>query len=155
MVPYIGGKYRQSNWINESVNTTNSKTYVEPFGGMFWNYLRNSEKYERVVYNDFNPYNSNLFLCMKNHTEFFDYIKNVKPLDKDRFYRYQEILYNSNLNFKFNKEYPDFEVGLMYSYVLTHSFSGLNPEKTKFTPPGRQTPKFEVLKSKLTKKMWT
>lgn len=155
MIPYIGGKYRQAKWINQYVNTTNSKTYIEPFGGMFWNFLRNQEKFEQVVYNDFNPYNSNLFLCMKNHSDFYEYIKYVRPLDFDRFYRYQELLYHSNLDFQFNKEEPAFEVGLMYSYVITHTYSGTNPEKAKCVVPGPQKPKFEVFKSKLINPKWT
>jgi hypothetical protein len=49
------------------------ETYVETFGGMFWCFFNMElEKYpnlKRVVYNDFNPLNYNLFQCVQNPSE--------------------------------------------------------------------------------------
>ena len=81
MLSYIGGKSKIGNWI-VPFYPTDMETYVETFGGMFWCfYNMDLEKYpnlKKVVYNDFNPLNYNLFLCLKtSHTLLLEAINSI------------------------------------------------------------------------------
>lgn len=154
MISYLGGKYRQASWINGFIKP-DITTYVEAFGGMFWAFLKSDRKFERVVYNDINPFNANLFLCFKNHGDFHDLIDFMEPNRYQRFYNYQKELYKSDLQFQYNPDKADFEIGYKYAYVLTHVFSGSNPENASFNGKSGSKPKFEILKSKLTDEKWT
>ena len=66
---YIGGKSRIGVWIRNYI-PNNIETYVEPFSGMFWVFFKlntpSFKNLKRVVYNDFNPLNYNLFMCLQN-----------------------------------------------------------------------------------------
>ena len=80
MISYIGGKARMANWISSYV-PPHIETYIEVFGGAFWVYI-NSDIYKRVdkvIYNDFNPYMTNLFRCSSNPKTFSKFInsKNI------------------------------------------------------------------------------
>jgi len=52
-----------SDWISSFV--PECKTYVEVFGGAYWVYINSDihERCQKVIYNDFNPYMTNLFRC--------------------------------------------------------------------------------------------
>jgi len=69
MLSYIGGKSKIGKWI-VPFYPEDMETYVETFGGMFWCFFNmDLTKYpnlKKVVYNDFNPLNYNLFQCVKN-----------------------------------------------------------------------------------------
>ena len=64
MLSYIGGKSKIGKWI-VPFYPTDMETYVETFGGMFWCFfnmdLSMYPNLKKVVYNDFNPLNYNLF----------------------------------------------------------------------------------------------
>jgi len=145
MFSYIGGKSTISKWIKDYIPTKNIKTYVEPFSGAFWVYFSlDIEGLETVVYNDFNPVNSNLFNCLKTPNEFYEYIKDeecqVKDPDKEgtpcdskfreTFKKYQKSAFSDKYTFDPNK--PNFQWGLEYIYVITQVFSGSKPEKSNF-----------------------
>ena len=79
MITYIGGKMRMADWISSFV--PECETYVEVFGGAYWVYI-NSDVYERIdkaVYNDFNPYMTNIFRCSSTPTQFSKFVdsKNI------------------------------------------------------------------------------
>ena len=69
MLSYIGGKSKIGKWI-VPYYPKDMETYVETFGGMFWCFfnmdLKEFPNLKRVVYNDFNPLNYNLFMCLQN-----------------------------------------------------------------------------------------
>ena len=69
MLSYIGGKSKIGKWIVPFYDK-DMETYVETFGGMFWCFfnmdLKEFPNLKKVVYNDFNPLNYNLFQCIKN-----------------------------------------------------------------------------------------
>ena len=69
MLSYIGGKSKIGKWI-VPFYPKDMETYVETFGGMFWCFfnmdLKEYPNLKRVVYNDFNPLNYNLFMCLQN-----------------------------------------------------------------------------------------
>ena len=72
MLSYIGGKSKIGKWIVPFYDK-DMETYVEAFSGMFWCFFNmDLSKYsnlKRVVYNDFNPLNYNLFRCVQNPSE--------------------------------------------------------------------------------------
>ncbi len=80
MLSYIGGKSRIGKWIVEYY-PKDMEVYVETFGGMFWCfYNMDLDLYpnlKKVVYNDFNPLNYNLFLCIQNPTELLKAVDNI------------------------------------------------------------------------------
>ena len=50
MLSYIGGKNRQGCWLRDYV-PTDTKTYVEVFGGMMWVFLKmDLKKYKDFVF---------------------------------------------------------------------------------------------------------
>jgi DNA adenine methylase len=153
---YIGGKSRIGKWIKDYI-PFDIETYLEPFGGAFWVYYNieheHYNKLNNVVYNDFNPLNTNLHLCIKNHAEFIGYIKDIPAQEKDRFIEYQNNAFNTD--FEFNGQ-PDYQKGLEYIYVVTQVFSGSKPETSNFIDlKGKYNSKFNSFRNKLTNPKWT
>ena len=81
---YIGGKSKIGKWIKNYI-PNDIETYVEPFSGMFWVFFNIDlvpyQNLKRVVYNDFNPLNVNLFNCIKKYKDFSDIIKTIPSQD--------------------------------------------------------------------------
>ncbi len=152
MISYIGGKSKIGVWIRDYI-PNNIETYVEPFGGMFWLFyktdLKRFDKLKRVVYNDFNPLNVNLFKCVKNYEKFYEVIKDYKPQNKELFNQYQKEIFDDN--FVIDLSEPNYEVACKYVYVLTQVWSGTNPKTSSFIDlKGKYDGgKFEVFKRKL------
>jgi DNA adenine methylase len=159
MLSYIGGKSKIGKWI-VPYYPKDMETYVETFGGMFWCfYNMNLKEYpnlKKVVYNDFNPLNYNLFQCIKNPEKLLEECeklvvqkKGVFPTDsvcERQFVSFQAELFNEN----FSPKAYDYEVAAKYAYVLTQVFSGANPEKSKFIDlKGKYHSKFTSFKNKL------
>jgi len=146
MLSYIGGKSRIGKWIKDYI-PTDIKTYVEPFSGMYWVYfnmdINEYKNLDRIVYNDFNPVNCNLFASLKTPEEFYEYIKDIPCQGKDKskegepcdpmfsemFYNFQKNAFSSN---EFDLNNPDFEKAMNYAYVLSQVFSGSKPETSSF-----------------------
>ena len=164
MLSYIGGKSKIGKWI-VPYYPEDMETYVETFGGMFWCFFNmDLSKYpnlKRVVYNDFNPLNYNLFQCVQNPSELqraLDSIPvqqlgvNVTPPEfKERFVSFQQELFGSG----FTINYPDYEVAAKYAYVLTQVFSGSKPETSSFIDlKGKYRSKYLSFRDKLSKPDW-
>jgi len=164
MLSYIGGKSKIGKWI-VPYYPEDMETYVETFGGMFWCFFNmDLSKYpnlKRVVYNDFNPLNYNLFQCVQNPSELqraLDSIPvqqlgvNVTPPEfKERFVSFQQELFGSG----FTINYPDYEVAAKYAYVLTQVFSGSKPETSSFIDlKGKYRSKYLSFRDKLSKPTW-
>lgn len=150
MFSYIGGKSKIGKWIKEFI-PTDIETYVEPFSGAFWVYynmdLTKYPNLKRVVYNDFNKVNANLFACVRKYKEFFEYIKDIPAQEKDRFVEYQKSAFE---DFVFNPDEPNFQKGLEYIYVVTQVFSGIRPETSNFVDlKGKYSSKFNAFRNKL------
>ena len=164
MLSYIGGKSKIGKWI-VPYYPEDMETYVETFGGMFWCFFNmDLSKYpnlKRVVYNDFNPLNYNLFQCVRNPSELqraLDAIP-VQQLGEDvtstehkeRFVSFQQELFGSG----FTINYPDYEVAAKYAYVLTQVFSGSKPETSSFIDlKGKYRSKYLSFRDKLSKPAW-
>ena len=165
MLSYIGGKSKIGKWIVDYY-LPEMETYVETFGGMFWCYFNmDLEKFtnlKRVVYNDFNPLNYNLFRCVQNPIELQKVLDSI-PIQqlgvfytdisyKTRFEEYQEELFSTGLTIN----YPDYTIAAKYVYVITQVFSGSKPETSNFIDlKGKYRSKYLAFRDKLSNPKWT
>lgn len=159
MLSYIGGKSKIGKWIKEFY-PKDIETYVEPFGGMFWCFynmdLSTYPKLNRVVYNDLNKLNYNLFFCLQNPSVLHNAIDRI-PVQTfgvsetpkeifDNFYSFQSEIFSDDLEIN----YPDYDLAAKYVYVVTQVFSGSKPEKSKFIDlKGKYKSKYLTFKDKL------
>lgn len=152
MFSYIGGKSRIGKWIKDYI-PEDTEIYTEAFGGAFWVYIKSNVPYfknlKKVVYNDVNPLNANLFLCIKQNEEFYEYIKDEPTRDLDRFKVYQKEAFGSD--FKFNPNKADFEKGKQYLYTVTHVFSGADPARSSMVKKDKSS-KLDAFKKRLVNK---
>lgn len=161
---YIGGKSKIGRWIVPYI-PNNIETYVEPFSGMFWVFfnmeLKKYPNLKKVVYNDSNPLNYNLFQCVKNPDRLLEECNKLEvqqkgvfptsPNCQEQFIRFQSEIFGEN----FTVNNYDYEVAAKYVYILSQVFSGANPEKSKFIDlKGKYHSKFTSFKNKLSKPDW-
>jgi DNA adenine methylase len=153
---YIGGKSKIGTWIRNYI-PGDIETYVESFSGMFWVFFKlelgNYPNLKKVVYNDSNPLNVNLFKCVVNYNDFYDVIKDYKSQDKELFNKFQKEIFDPS--FKVDLSEPDYHTASKYAYVLSQVWSGTNPEKGSFIDlKGKYKSKFDSFKGKLQDKKW-
>jgi DNA adenine methylase len=164
MISYIGGKSKIGKWI-VPFYPTDMETYVEPFSGMFWCFFNmDLEKYpnlKKVVYNDFNPLNYNLFQCVQNPSELqrvMDEIEvqQVGVIDtsielKEKFNTFQSEIFGEG----FKVGNCDYIAAAKYVYVLSQVFSGSKPETSSFIDlKGKYRSKYLAFRDKLSKPNW-
>lgn len=164
MLSYIGGKSKIGKWIVEFY-PQDMETYVETFGGMFWCFfnmnLNTFPNLRKVVYNDFNSLNYNLFMCVQNPGELLRAINSIPVQElgvyvtdisyKNRFEQFQTELFSSG----FTINYPDYEVAAKYVYIVTQVFSGSKPETSSFIDlKGKYKSKYLTFRDKLSKPDW-
>jgi DNA adenine methylase len=141
------------------------ETYMEIFGGMFWCFfnmdLKKYPNLNKVVYNDFNPLNYNLFRCVQNPSELLKAInsidcqkvgvENTPEIFKEQFVQFQSELFNKELVISD----CDYELGAKYVYILTQVFSGSKPETSNFIDlKGKYKSKYLTFRDKLSKPDW-
>jgi DNA adenine methylase len=164
MISYIGGKSKIGKWI-VPFYPTDMETYVEPFSGMFWCFFNmDLEKYpnlKKVVYNDFNPLNYNLFKCVQNPSELqrvMDEIEvqQVGVIDtsielKEKFNTFQSEIFGEG----FKVGNCDYLTAAKYVYVLSQVFSCSKPETSNFIDlKGKYRSKYLAFRDKLSKPNW-
>lgn len=164
MLSYIGGKSKIGKWI-VPYYLKDMETYVETFGGMFWCFfnmdLGQFPNLKRVVYNDFNPLNYNLFKCVQNPSELqraLDSIEvqqfgvsNTPVALKEKFKQFQREIFGTALYIN----YPDYEIAAKYVYVITQVFSGSKPETSSFIDlKGKYKSKYLAFRDKLSNPKW-
>ena len=92
MISYIGGKSKISTWLRNFI-PHDIEIYVEPFAGMMWLFfkmeLKNYPNLKTIVYNDVNPLNVNLFLCLKDYNRLYEVTSNKPIEDVDLFNQLQ------------------------------------------------------------------
>ena len=161
---YIGGKSRIGKWI-VPFYPKDMETYLECFSGMFWCFfnmdLSQYPNLKKVVYNDFNPLNYNLFQCAQNPSELQRALDAISvqqigvsitpPEMKEQFIRFQAEIFAPNIIVQ-----PcDYEVAAKYAYVLTQVFSGSKPETSSFIDlKGKYRSKYLSFRDKLSKPDW-
>lgn len=164
-ISYIGGKSKIAPKLIIPNIPKDIGTFVEVFSGQFWTFfkmnLNEFTKLKTVVYNDINPLNYNMYLCLKNHQMLLNECDNLIVQEKgivptesicsENFYQFQEEVFNPKLVIN----YPDYKIAAKYVYVLTQVFSGANPEKSKFIDlKGKYHSKFTSFKNKLRDESW-
>ena len=162
---YIGGKSRIAPKLIIPNIPTDIEEFVEVFGGMFWTFfsmdLKQFSNLKKVVYNDFNPLNYNLFKCIQNPTELLKAINSIDcqkfgeevtpSIYKEQFIRFQSEIFNEG----FSVEPGDYEVAAKYVYILTQVFSGSKPETSSFIDlKGKYKSKYLTFRDKLSKPDW-
>jgi len=164
MLSYIGGKSRVGKWIVDYY-PQDMETYVETFGGMFWCfYNMDLEKFpnlKQIIYNDFNPLNYNLFLCLQDPKELLREVEAIPCQQKGEyptpanyrllFNQYQKEIFDP----KFRVRVPDYKTAAKYAYILTQVFSGSKPETSSFIDlKGKYKSKYLTFRDKLKNEKW-
>jgi DNA adenine methylase len=164
-ISYIGGKSKMSSWIVPFI-PKDIETYCEPFSGQFWVFFgMNLSEYpnlKKIVYNDFNPLNYNLYRCIRNHSRLLEECEKIQvqqkdeqptpPICQENFNNFQKELYSDDLVIG---DEPNYELAAKYVYVLTQVFSGANPKSSKFIDlKGKYHSKFTSFKNKLRNEKW-
>jgi len=165
MLSYIGGKSKIAPKLIIPNIPNDIEEFVEVFGGMFWTFfsmgLKEFPNLKKVVYNDFNPLNYNLFKCVQNPSELLKAINSIDcqkfgeevtpPTYKEQFVRFQAEIFAEN----FSVEPGNYEVAAKYVYILTQVFSGSKPEKSSFIDlKGKYKSKYLTFRDKLSKPDW-
>ena len=132
---------------------------------MFWCFfnmdLKQYPNLKKVVYNDFNPLNYNLFMCLQDPQALLSVINNIPcqqqgvevtpPVYKEQFNEFQKEIFSHGLTIN----YPDYGVAAKYAYVLTQVFSGSKPETSSFIDlKGKYKSKYLTFRDKLSKPEW-
>jgi len=165
MISYIGGKSKIApNLIIPNI-PKDIEIFIEVFGGMFWTFfkmdLKQYPNLKRVVYNDFNPLNYNLFMCLQDPQALLSVINNIPcqqqgvevtpTVYKEQFNEFQKEIFSHGLTIN----YPDYGVAAKYAYVLTQVFSGSKPETSSFIDlKGKYKSKYLTFRDKLSKPEW-
>jgi len=165
MISYIGGKSKIApNLIIPNI-PKDIEIFIEVFGGMFWTFfkmdLKQYPNLKKVVYNDFNPLNYNLFMCLQDPKTLLSVINNIPcqqqgvevtpPVYKEQFNEFQKEIFSHGLTIN----YPDYGVAAKYAYVLTQVFSGSKPETSSFIDlKGKYKSKYLTFRDKLSKPEW-
>ena len=164
MLSYIGGKSKIGKWI-VPFYPKDMETYLECFSGMFWCFfnmdLSQYPNLKKVVYNDFNPLNYNLFQCAQNPSELQRALDAISvqqigvsitpPEMKEQFVRFQSEIFGTDVTV----QAYDYEVAAKYAYVLTQVFSGSKPETSSFIDlKGKYRSKYLSFRDKLSKPDW-
>jgi len=159
---YIGGKSKIGTWIRNYV-PNNIETYVEPFSGMFWVFFKldkpNFKNLKTVVYNDVNPLNVNLYLCLKDYKKFWEMTQNTPVENKELFDKCKSDLFDTEFVLDMNN--PNFDIAFKYAYVLSQVWSGTDPRRGNLilkggyeSKDGVYKSKFEIFRSKLIDPKW-
>lgn len=158
---YIGGKSRISSFIIPFI-PKDTEIYVEPFSGMFWVFFKMDittyKNLKRVVYNDVNPLNVNLFKCIKDYNKLWELSKNIPIEDPEVFERFKSEVFDDNVNL----DEPNFEIAYKYAYIVSQVWSGTDPKRGNLIKKGGYTSKktgeyvskFEIFRAKLIDSKW-
>jgi DNA adenine methylase len=145
MLPYIGNKVKLSPFILRNLPPDESwNTFIEPFGGMYSTYFSLFRNDIKAVYNDINPLNYNLFLCMKDPA-FADFISEI-PTSEKLYYQYQ-----SEITDIFTA--PNFEMAMRWAYVLANSLSQQTILSGSFRAGGWQAYKIHINQKRFSDKI--
>jgi DNA adenine methylase len=166
MISYIGGKSTISTALIIPNIPKDIEIFCECFSGMMWTLfkmdLSEYPNLKKIVYNDFNPLNANLFRCVRNHKDLLDACnmllvqqKGLIPTPtecKDMFDSFQLEIFEPRFIVPVE---PDYNLAAKYAYVLTQVFSGSNPSRSKFIDlKGKYHSKFTSFKNKLSDPRW-
>jgi DNA adenine methylase len=157
MISWIGGKSKISNKLIIPNIPKDIETYTECFGGAYWVFLKMMDIYpnlKTVVYNDFNTYLVNLFICAKDHKKLHKILGKYKSQNKDLFYEFQKTLY-TDMNHR-DIVMPDYELAAKFAYLVSQVFSGTNSQTGKFIDlKGKYKSKYDTFADKMVNTKFT
>ena len=123
MFPYPGGKSKISKWLIPFF--PECSTYVEPFGGAFWTYVKWDKNPSTVVYNDLNKQLANVFECFRTDSvRLADMMETLPSEDVDTFTQIRDELFGDLGGLTPQTTRPDFDLAVKYIYLQTHHFIG-------------------------------
>jgi DNA adenine methylase len=158
---YIGGKSKIGTWIRSFI-PKDTEIYVESFSGMFWVFFKmdtpSFKNLKKVVYNDVNPLNVNLFRCLKDYNKLWEISKNTPIEDSDLFESFKLEVFSEDVDLS----EPNFEIAYKYAYIVSQVWSGTDPKKGNLIKnggyvskkTGQYVSKFEIFRSKLIDTKW-
>jgi DNA adenine methylase len=161
MISYIGGKSRVGIWIRSFI-PKDTEIYVESFSGMFWVFFKmdtpSFKNLKKVVYNDVNPLNVNLFRCLKDYNKLWEISKDIPIEDSDLFESFKLEVFSEDVDLS----EPNFEIAYKYAYIVSQVWSGTDPKKGNLIKnggyvskkTGQYVSKFEIFRSKLIDTKW-
>lgn len=171
VISYFGGK--SSNvfieFINSKIPKSGIKTYLEPFSGSMGTYMDDDNlTFDKVIYNDKNRHQVNLYKCCSDPIEFLKHLDNLKntliktdetePLKKWDFYKgiYKEYIKNDFLD-DMDFEIGDFKKAAIYAFLITSAHNSVYPRGAGFNgyKKDKDRLKLEVLVDKLKKNKYT
>ncbi len=174
LISFFGGKSSKDfikDLINPNIPKAGIKTYLEPFSGSFATYMDDPNlKFEKIIYNDKNRHQVNLYRCASSPNELLHAIDKLKliggilytietdPIKKWDFYKdvYREYTKNDFLD-NMNFEIGDFDKAAIYAFLITSSFSSVYPRGGGFSGYIKKNDKLklDVLINKLEKNKYT
>lgn len=117
MIPYIGGKYRLTNWIISNFPENYQKmSYCEVFGGAGWVLLKKDQS-NLEIYNELNSVLTNLFRVVRDNYHEFKFKANWSLHSRNMFLEACERLKNDNY-------LGEVDEALYYAIKQAQSFSG-------------------------------
>lgn len=166
-LPYIGGKSLISKKLIVPNIPKDIETYLECFSGMYWVFfnmnLVDYPNLKKIVYNDFNPLNVNLFRCLKeDHQKLLTECQKIPVQKKDQFSTPPECkkFFDDSQKEIYDESFvintvPNYEAAAKHALILASVFSGANPEKSKFIDlKGKYHSKFTSFMNKLKNPKW-
>jgi len=161
MFPYFGGKFAQAKWI-ESFFPTDFKTYVEPFSGAFWAYLRSGIgnsifsylSCKDIIYNDLNKNNVNLFKAMnKNFSLLREKCNHLEPGNQEIYTWARQWLKDNSKNndvndFELTFE-PDYDRAAIYIFSLIHTYNSLSLNVDRYVVTDGKDVRYKAFLKKL------
>jgi site-specific DNA-adenine methylase len=171
LISYFGGKSSSTfrELINKRIPKTGIEKYIEPFSGSFATYMDDdSLNFDKVIYNDKNRHQVNLYKCCSEPEKFIPFLEELKltllytdqtePLKKWDFYKsvYREYVKNDFLD-DMNFEIGDFEKAAIYAFLITSAHNSVYPRGAGFNgyKKDKDKLKLEVLIKKLKNNTYT
>jgi site-specific DNA-adenine methylase len=169
IISYFGGKANFQSFITPII-PKDCKTYVEPFSGSFAIYLDSKLEFENVIFNDRNRHQANLMQCCSRPEEFLVELKKLMDFggllyttetELDKKWDFYKAIYRTYITNDFldnmDFEIGDLEVGAIYAFLITSSFSSVYPRGGGFTGFKKKTNKLnlQILINKLEKNKYT
>lgn len=143
---FFGGKSSNvfMEFINKKIPKTGIDCYIEPFSGSFATYMDDPELiFDKVIYNDKNIHQVNLFKCASQPQNFIPVLEKflagplftteTDPLKKWDFYKsiYHKYTKNDFLDIT-DFEIPDLKRASIYAFLITSSHNSVYPRGAGF-----------------------
>lgn len=118
MFPYIGGKAHHIKHLDK-LFPSNTRTFVDVFGGAGWVSVKNSCQAQHRIYNDLNPYLATIFRHLSLNPEAVkQQLMSWPQQDPDLYRQFQQDIFGAN------PPPLDLTTAAKYLYLEVQSFTG-------------------------------